>query len=238
MSLHSQVYDLLLKRLRDTGTLIENGHFLYRSGKHGDTYVDHWRLLQDTKTLHDFSQSLAERFTEPEDAIDAVVGLERGGGYVAMWLAYHLSCMKGKNIPWFFVSKNEAENFHYIDAEFSKQLEDKRILLADDVVNTGSRLKETIDLLREVNGWPVGIAALINRGSVHQSYFPFVQKFFSLLSLPLASWEPEECPKCKKGVPIDQKHGHGRHIIQKADPLLASMLERGESPVSSNECLS
>jgi orotate phosphoribosyltransferase len=67
MNLHPTVYDLMLKRFRDTGALIENGHFVYRSGKHGDVYVDHWAFLRDTQAMHRFCRTLAERFTSKED---------------------------------------------------------------------------------------------------------------------------------------------------------------------------
>lgn len=141
-------------------------------------------------------------------------------------------------IPWFPISKNTEENFHYLDAQFVPHLEGKRVLLADDVISTGSGLCEGIDLLREIIAWPVGVAAVANRGSVNQSYFPFIQKFTALFTLPLASWEQAECPKCKGGEPISLTLGHGKRLFQKADPFVAALLKKDERPTGNNECLS
>lgn len=205
-------YDLLLRRFRATGALVENGHFVYRSGKHGDAYVDHWRLLQDAKAMHHFSQLLAEKFTDPEDKIEVVAGLERGGSHVAARVAYHLSLMMGTNIPWIPVAKREHGTMHYIDDRFIPDVLGKRVLLADDVLNTGSGISQAIGILRhsEIGAHPIAIAALVNRGGVNASFFHNIQKLRVLFSLPLQSWEPSECPMCREEIPISTILGHGR----------------------------
>jgi orotate phosphoribosyltransferase len=73
---------------------------------------------------------------------------------------------------------------------------DQRVLVVEDVWTTGGSTQEAIHVVQEVGGRVVAAAALIDR-SGGQIDFPV--KAQALLDLPIASYEPDDCPLCREG---------------------------------------
>lgn len=77
--------------------------------------------------------------------------------------------------------------------------DDENVLVVEDVITTGGSVNEVIQLVRERGGNVRGVGVFVDRsgGRIH-----FGVKTEALLSMEIQSYEPEECPLCKEGVPV------------------------------------
>ena len=73
---------------------------------------------------------------------------------------------------------------------------DQRVLVVEDVWTTGGSTVETIHVVEEAGGRVVAAGALIDRSG---GKIEFEVEAQSLLQLPIASYEPEDCPFCREG---------------------------------------
>ncbi|HIJ66196.1 MAG TPA: orotate phosphoribosyltransferase, partial [Candidatus Hydrogenedentes bacterium] len=74
-----------------------------------------------------------------------------------------------------------------------------RTLVVEDIVTTGGSVKKTVAHLRQRGADVVGVAVLIDRS---RSETTLDCRFVPLARLGMDSWEPDECPLCKKGLPV------------------------------------
>ena len=78
----------------------------------------------------------------------------------------------------------------------------ERTLVVEDVITTGGSAREVVDLVRSSGGEPVGVGALIDRGDPAAP--PSLgAPLHALVRLDVPSWEPDECPLCQRGEPLD-----------------------------------
>jgi orotate phosphoribosyltransferase len=77
-----------------------------------------------------------------------------------------------------------------------------RVLIVDDVLTTGTSIFEVIELVKKYKAEIVGIGELLDRsgGKVKFDY-----PFKPLAVVTADDWEPENCPLCKKGIPLTQR---------------------------------
>jgi orotate phosphoribosyltransferase len=85
----------------------------------------------------------------------------------------------------------------------------KKILVVEDILNTGGSVRKVVDAVRALPADVVGVAALCNRGGVKSKDLGNVPQVFALMDISLEAWEPEDCPLCKKGMPINTQVGKG-----------------------------
>jgi orotate phosphoribosyltransferase len=74
----------------------------------------------------------------------------------------------------------------------------ERALVVEDVITTGTSAKEILQLLGAAGAEALGVAALVDRSATDVG-FPLR----SVLRVEAASWAPERCPLCRRGVPLD-----------------------------------
>ena len=122
--------------------------------------------------------------------IDRVIGPAMGAVVLAYELAYHL---KAK-----FSFVERRDNILQLRRNFNIEKGEK-ILLCEDVITTGGTLMELIELLKAYEVKIVGVTSIINR--TNKEYFNSLH-FKSLLRLDFKTYEADECPMCKEGLPI------------------------------------
>ena len=88
-----------------------------------------------------------------------------------------------------------------VGQEVARALGCRAILVAEDVVTKGGRVQQTIDLARSFGADIVGIAVIVDRSGGDAK---FDVPFKSALKLSLPTFQPEECPLCKEGLPVDR----------------------------------
>jgi len=73
------------------------------------------------------------------------------------------------------------------------------VLIVDDILTTGSSLRETISAVNKLGGTIIGIGVLVDR--TEQS-LDFDLPFFSCLRAPATVYSPQECPLCAAQIPL------------------------------------
>src|SRR5699024_8846576 len=127
--------------------MISYGHFLFTSGRHGDTYMQCARLLEDPSYTEEIIKSIVNEFKD--DNIDIVIGPAIGGIIIAYEFASQLGV---RNL---FA---ERENDVMTLRRGFKIPKGARVLVVEDVITTGGSVKEVIDIVEEEEGKLVGVA--------------------------------------------------------------------------------
>ncbi len=187
----------LLKIFEAAGA-IRHGHFELSSGLHSGTYVQCALVLQYPRFAEKLGKALAALFTDAE--IEAVVSPALGGLIVGQEVARALPEAFGKHavpgggVPALFVER-DASGTMVMRRGFELR-PDQRVLVVEDVWTTGGSTQEAIHVVQEAGGCVVAAAALIDRSG---GKIDFPVKSQALLDLPIASYEPDDCPLCKDG---------------------------------------
>jgi len=163
------------------------GHFLLTSGRHSDKYMQCAKLFQYADVSEKICAQLAEQFKDKE--IDLVVGPAIGG----IIMSYEMGRQLGvKNI--FAERENGAMTLR---RGFTVEPGTK-VLVVEDVVTTGGSVKEVIALLQGMGADVVGVGSVVDRSN---GKVDFGIDYRAVLSMEVISFEPDECPLCKQGIP-------------------------------------
>jgi orotate phosphoribosyltransferase len=184
----------LQNALAERGALLE-GHFRLSSGRHSNRFVQKFRILEDPTLLEPVALAIAERFRALKPTI--VVGAATGG----ILLAYEVARQLGVKSS--FVEKENGRPV--FRRGFTLDPSD-RVLLVEDVLTTGLSMRETIGVVAGYGATIVGLGVIIARDAVtlalRQAQGDTAIPAHALLDLPLQSYDPAECPQCRKGEPL------------------------------------
>jgi orotate phosphoribosyltransferase len=95
---------------------------------------------------------------------------------------------------------------------YDRVVSGKRVLVVDDIVNTGLSLRQTADAVRGAGGRVVGAACLVSRGDVSARGLG-VDRFAFLLEYRIPAWPARDCKLCQAGVPINARYAHGAEFL-------------------------
>lgn len=179
----------VLNEFRAAGALLE-GHFILRSGRHSRQFFQCALLLQYPERAQRLCAALAKQLDPAQ--FDAVISPALGGLFVGHELAKAL----GKRH--IFAEKDAGalvlrRGFTIAPGE--------RFLVAEDVVTSGGRVAETIDIVRRAGGNPVAAAALVHRGDALPE---FGCPFHCLLRLQVESFDPDDLPPDLAAIPAEK----------------------------------
>jgi orotate phosphoribosyltransferase len=185
-----------LLRLFESAGAIRHGHFELSSGLHSGTYVQCAQVLQYPRFAEKLGHALAALFSDA--TIEAVVSPAMGGVIIGQEVARALPELKmglvGGGVPAIFVER-DASGTMTLRRGFSLRA-DQHVLIIEDVWTTGGSTLEAIQVVEEAGGRVIAAGALIDR-SGGKVEFPVEAQ--ALLDLPIASYEPEDCPQCREG---------------------------------------
>jgi orotate phosphoribosyltransferase len=181
----------LLEQLEATGAL-KKGHFLYASGKHGDTYVEKFNLLRNPQATSEVCTHFADRFRD--ERIDVVVGPTTGGILLAFETARQLGVASA-----YAERKGDGEPGREIrrDTTFEPG---SRVLVVDDILTTGGSVRETLQALEDHPVEVVAIGVLVDRSAGATTFgdVPLV----AIASRKFDAWNADTCPLCEEGIPL------------------------------------
>ncbi|HOO60275.1 MAG TPA: orotate phosphoribosyltransferase [Candidatus Mcinerneyibacteriales bacterium] len=176
----------LLDLYEAKGALLK-GHFLLSSGRHSDQYLQSALILQYPDIAEKLGKALAEKFKGTE--IDVVVGPAMGGIIVAHETARALGVRA--------LFTERVDGMVSLRRGFSLR-EGERALICEDVVTTGKSVKEVIALLESLKVEIAGVGFLVDRSNGETSFGYQAQ---ALLTLDVTSYDPDDCPLCRRGIP-------------------------------------
>jgi orotate phosphoribosyltransferase len=176
----------LLDLYEAKGALLK-GHFLLSSGRHSDQYLQSALILQYPDIAEKLGQALAEKFKGTE--IDVVVGPAMGGIIVAHETARALGVRA--------LFTERVDGMVSLRRGFSLR-EGEKALICEDVVTTGKSVKEVIALLESLKVEIAGVGFLVDRSNGETSFGYQAQ---ALLTLDVTSYDPDDCPLCRRGIP-------------------------------------
>lgn len=169
------------------GALLK-GHFLLSSGRHSDRYIQCAKVLQYPEIAEKIAFQLYRRLVNKNKQlrVDVVISPALGGIIIGQELARQFKCRaifceredgKMKLRRGFAIKKGES------------------CLVVEDVITTGGSTKEVIDVVKSSGGQLAGVAAIVDRSD---------RKDFaiSLLRVRFKTYAPQNCPLCKKKIPI------------------------------------
>ena len=190
---------------RRSGALKE-GHFLLKSGKHSDRYLEKFLVLQDPAATSELCGFWAAQHRGADGAplVDVVAGPTTGGIVLAFETARQLG-VRG-------IFAEEVE-----DSDGTKRREFRRgftiaprerVLLVDDILTTGGSLLAMLPAVETLRGEIVTCSVLADRsGGLASLSSPMTQRNYPLralwqLQLPTYFPGPATCPACAAGVPL------------------------------------
>ena len=177
----------VIKIFQDAGALLE-GHFLLSSGLHSGQYLQCARVLENPKTSEKLCRALAENFKD--ERINVVIGPAMGGIIVA----YELARVLGARA--LFAERESGKMC--LRRGFELSFKDE-VVIAEDVITTGSSAKEVIELVKATRAQVVAVCALADRS---QGEIDFGVKRIALLELDIKNFSAGNCPLCKQGIEL------------------------------------
>jgi len=179
-----------LQALERIGAVL-HGHFLLTSGRHSDLYFEKFRLLEQPALLERLvGTMLANLPREAVGAAQVVVGPTLGGVIVAYEAARQLGVRA-------LYAEREGDGRAFRRGSLLEP--NTPALVVDDVLTTGTSIREVLALLEGYQAQVVGIGVLIDRS---ESPLAFGAPLMRALHLPAETYAPDDCPLCRQGVPI------------------------------------
>jgi orotate phosphoribosyltransferase len=152
--------------LEASEVLMTNGHFDYGNGYHGRVYLNPHALFLQPSTIWRVAQDLLDLL--PHDlaaATDVVAGPAMGGALLAHTIAGLLDGRRSLTHPpcRFAPFNNDAQEGLALRPFYARHLRGQRVLLADDVRNTGKTFERCATLVRQAGGTVIGTAEIYDR---------------------------------------------------------------------------
>ena len=197
-----------LQLLRAAHAILENDHFVYVSGDHGSGWIDKDAIYPHTERIEQLCRSLG-RLVKGRN-IEVVCGPATGGLIIAEWTAHEIGALATftEHDP----NAGKPGGRFILRRGYDHLVAGKRVLVVDDIVNTGHSIRQTIEAVRGAGGNAVIAGALVNRGNVDAAGLG-IAEFLYLLEYRIPSWPAAECKLCRDGVPVNTRYAHGAEFV-------------------------
>jgi orotate phosphoribosyltransferase len=191
-----------LRELQHLEVLMLDGHFDYGNGYHGRCYINAHALFRHPSTIWRFAQDLLDLL--PSDLLQAtevVAGPATGGALLAHTIAGLLDSRRSLTHPQSsFAPFHNGPGGFTLRPFYAREVKGKRVLLADDVRNTGQTLARCAELVKAAGGSVIASVEIYDRlEAVADSATPN----FALAEYRApANFQASACPLCASKVPI------------------------------------
>src|SRR5947209_233981 len=194
--------DEVVRVLRETGAL-RDGHFEYPSGLHSNEYLQvplAMRYYQCQRMLSVGLSRLLRANSEIRAIIPelSIVTPMTGGLPVAYGVT---EALRAKQVYW-AERDREEEPLHF--RQFITQHPGEQVVLVDDILRTGSKLRELQVLLESRGATVVGLAVVIYQPNPNMYDFGKLPLYY-LARLEASYYsDAQHCDLCKQGVPLEK----------------------------------
>jgi orotate phosphoribosyltransferase len=181
----------VLEIFRRSGALLE-GHFILRSGRHSRQFFQCALALQQMPDVERLGVALAAKL-RPLGAV-TVIAPAMGGLVIGQEVARQLG------LRFIFAEKEEGK---LVLRRGFKISAGEKILIVEDVVTAGGRVRETIEIVRALGGVVAGVAMVVDRtngavdlGAPTHSLIAMLVETFEVTALPA---DLQKIPAVKPG---------------------------------------
>jgi len=191
-----------LKDLQQSEVLMIDGHFDYGNGYHGRVYLNPHQLFRQPSTIWRFAQDLLDVI--PADLLDGteiVAGPVTGGALLAHTIAGLLDGRRSLTHPPCLFAPFTVDAHGFVLRHFyARMMAGRKVLLADDVRNTGKTYQRCAALVEASGGTVIATAQIYDRLEAVVD--------LGVPNFALAGYRAGEnhaiadCPMCKAGQPI------------------------------------
>jgi orotate phosphoribosyltransferase len=203
MDKRAEIREKALRDLQSSEVLLRNGHFDYGNGYHGRVYLNPHQLFRHPSTIWRFAQDLIDLL--PGDLVqntEVVAGPVTGGALLAHTIAGLLDSRRSlTHPPCSFAPFNYDPSGGFgLRPFYRRELDGRRVLLVDDVRNTGETFARCAALVKDAGGTVVATAQIYDRCEAVVD--------LGVPNIALADYRAPEnyktdaCPLCKAGTPI------------------------------------
>jgi orotate phosphoribosyltransferase len=198
----TELREKALKDLQQEAVLMIDGHFDYGNGYHGRVYLNPHQLFRHPSTIWRFAQDLLDVMpSELVQRAEVVAGPVTGGALLAHTIAGLLDSRRSlTHPPCSFAPFNYDSGGFALRTFYRQELKGKRVLLADDVRNTGETFARCAQLVKEAGGTVVATVEIYDRCEANAD--------LGVPNIALAEYKAPEnykaadCPLCAQKIPI------------------------------------
>ena len=203
MDRQTDIRDKALLDLQDAQVLMLDGHFDFGNGYHGRVYLNPHQLFRHPSTIWRFAQDLIDLLPgELVQRTEVVAGPVTGGALLAHTIAGLLDSRRSlTHPPCSFAPFNyDPASGLTLRSGYAREIRGKRVLLADDVRNTGETFARCAALVAEAGGVVAATIEICDRLEALTN--------LGVPNIALVEYRGGEnykaaaCPMCKAGTPI------------------------------------
>lgn len=203
MNRRDEIREKALKDLQQFEVLMMNGHFDFGNGYHGRLYLNPHQLFRHPSTIWRFAQDLLDVLPASllEDA-DVVAGPVTGGALLAHTMAGLLDSRRPMTRPptLFAPFSVDVNCGQALSRFYQQQVQGRKVLIVDDVRNTGQTFARCAELVRQGGGVVVATAEIYDR---MEAVVNLDVPNFALAEYKAPENYPAgDCPLCGANVPI------------------------------------
>jgi orotate phosphoribosyltransferase len=182
----------VLALFRATGAYLE-GHFRLTSGLHSPNYLQCALVLRHPPAAEDLGRRLATQVRTIMDEPAALVVSPALGGLI---IGHEVARALGT--PFLFTERDPETRKMLLRRGFTVQPGETAVVI-EDVITTGGSTRDVIECLNAAGARVLAAGSIIDRsGGTADVGIPRV----ALATLQVAAHRPEECPLCRRGVPV------------------------------------
>jgi orotate phosphoribosyltransferase len=184
-----------VEQLFEAAGAVRHGHFLLKSGRHSDRYLEKFAVLQYPALAVEIGRRLASTLIDRDPTL--VVGPTTGGALLAFETARQLEASLGRTVRGVFAEPMER-GMRALRRGWPVG-SGERVVLVDDILTTGASLAETVSAVRAAGAAPLAAAVIVDRSTGPVDIgCPIVP----LGRIEIGSWDAVECPGCRRSEPL------------------------------------
>jgi orotate phosphoribosyltransferase len=192
-----------LANLQEFEVLMINGHFDYGNGYHGRTYLNPHRIFRRPSLIWRFAQDLIDILPEGVVAgTEVVSGPVMGGALLAHTIAGLLDGRRSLGHPpaSFAPLSLDASGAMALRPFYRTVVAGKRVLLADDIRNTGKTFERGKAILEGAGATVLATVEIYDRLEAKSDLG--IPNFALAEYRSTDNYPAAECPMCKSGVSV------------------------------------
>jgi orotate phosphoribosyltransferase len=203
MSRKDEIREKAVRDLQREQVLMVDGHFDFGNGYHGRVYLNPHQLFRHPATIWRFAQDLLDVLpSEILDETEVVAGPVTGGALLAHTVAGLLDSRRPISRPatLFAPFSTDADCGHTLSRFYRQQMPGRKVLLVDDVRNTGQTLARCAALIAQAGGTVIATAEIYDRMEAMVD--------LGIPNVALAEYKAPEnyraadCPMCQSGQSV------------------------------------